>query len=272
MTPADVATPRPAMPAAIAAPVPAPGQSLPPIVELVYSAFWGSRGFIVGTVGYRFEHDGQRYSIETVGTAYGLIALLFPGQLRVESRGALTAAGLVPEELRVARGRADREEVARFDRSAGMLTLHDKPPLPMDAPTYDMLTFWLQFYFAPPAGDEVSFRVATTRQVREYRLRRAGTESVATPLGTVDTEVWERVIDDRKDPGAKIWLAPLWHYLPVKVRLSGRRGSVEQLLIGVRTGLDVPESVSSRERLTLPLDAEGRDVQEPVPAEQRHTP
>ncbi len=263
----------PAIPdATVPAPPPAPEASvLPSVVDLLYSAFWGTHGVVIGTVAYRFEHGDGRYRIETVGEGRGLIALLYPGQLKVASRGRLTGSGLLPDEFSVERGSRARHEVARFDRATGTLVLHDKDPQPLPPRTFDLLTFWLQFYFEPPAGEEVAFRVATTRSLREFRLRKSGEELLLTPLGEVHTHVWRRV-GDAGDQDAVIWLAPQWHFLPVKVRLSNRRGTVEQMLLGVRAGLEIPESMQSTRRLELPLDEEGNWVQEDKFSERALTP
>jgi hypothetical protein len=51
---------------------------------------------------------------------------------------------------------------------------------------------------------------------REYRYRREGTESLATPLGQVDT-----VIYSSQHPGSprvtRFWCAPAMGYLPMRV-------------------------------------------------------
>lgn len=258
---------------AASAPAGDPAPTLPPVVDLMYSAFYGP-GLLVGTVGYRFERDGKDYRIETLGRGAGLVALLYPGVLKVTSRGEITTSGLLPDELVIERSGSGRRESTRFDRPGGLLVLHQKAPQPLDSPTYDLLTFWLRFYFAPPAGDEVEFRVATTRSLREFKLRRSGEEVVVTALGEVPTNVWRRV---RRDDGedrldVTLWLAPQWHQLPVKVRLAGARGSVEQVLLGVRAGLDVPEAMRETRRLELPLDQNGEFVQEDRFTERAHTP
>src|SRR6185437_8591103 len=58
-----------------ATPSPGGAVSLPPRVDLAYRVFLGTRGFMIGDATYRFEHDGNRYRISTVGEARGLAAL-----------------------------------------------------------------------------------------------------------------------------------------------------------------------------------------------------
>ncbi len=87
--------------------------------------FFGTQGFLIGEATYRFEHEGNRYRIATVGEARGLAALVLRGQGKVESRGLITPEGLLPQEFTVERGSSDRRESARFDWEAGIVTLHD---------------------------------------------------------------------------------------------------------------------------------------------------
>src|SRR6185312_6875356 len=78
------------------APSLAPPRELPPRIDLAYRAFLGTRGFLIGDAVYRLEHSGSQYRISTVGEARGLAALLFPGEARARSEGAITADGLQP--------------------------------------------------------------------------------------------------------------------------------------------------------------------------------
>ncbi|HSN34032.1 MAG TPA: hypothetical protein VLU41_15190, partial [Ideonella sp.] len=71
----------------------APPIALPPRVDLAYKVYLGKQGFMIGDATYRFEHDGDRYRIATVGQARGLAALIVHGTGIVESRGIITPAG-----------------------------------------------------------------------------------------------------------------------------------------------------------------------------------
>jgi hypothetical protein len=52
-----------------------PAKTLPRRVDLVYKAFLGTEGFLIGEAVYRFEHTGQEYHIMTIGEAKGLAAI-----------------------------------------------------------------------------------------------------------------------------------------------------------------------------------------------------
>jgi hypothetical protein len=211
-----------------------PDQVLPPRVDLVYKAFLGTQGFLIGEAVYRFEHGDGQYRIATVGEAHGFAALLLRGQGRMESRGTITAQGLQPLELNVERGSRDKRETALFDWETGIVTLHEAKTESLELPTFDPLTIMWQFYFSPPVTDRFGFAVATTRRVARYEFRREANERIAWPAGEIDTERWHRRSEDGKTE-AIVWLAPSLNYLPVKLRVSNTtRGTAEALLDSIR--------------------------------------
>jgi hypothetical protein len=46
-----------------------PAKTLPRRVDLVYKAFLGTQGFLIGEAVYRFEHTGHEYHIMPIGEA-----------------------------------------------------------------------------------------------------------------------------------------------------------------------------------------------------------
>jgi hypothetical protein len=224
-----------AAPAAPPAPVAPPAKVLPPRLDLAYKVFMGTQGFLVGDATYRFEHEGDTYRISTVAQARGLAALIVHGRGKVESRGRITPAGLVPGSFEVERGRPDRREIATFDWNSKVVTLHEQKTAPLDELTFDPLTVLWQSYFTPPTGDRYSFSVATTRRIYHYDVTREGEERIAWPHGEVDTVRWHRKSEDSKTE-AWFWLAPSLHYIPVKIRVTQTaRGTVEVMLDAIRT-------------------------------------
>ena len=211
-----------------------PPVQLPPRVDLAYTVFLGTQGFMIGEATYRFEHTGNQYRIATVGQARGLAALLIRGQGKLESHGLITPTGLQPQEFAIERGSRERREVAVFDWESGVVTLHDQNAVALELPTYDPLALMWQAYFSPPTSDEQSFNIATTRRVMRYTVTREGTERITWAQGEIDTERWHRRSDDGKTDGYA-WLAPTLHYVPVKMRIvATNRGTLEALLDSIR--------------------------------------
>ncbi len=211
-----------------------PPKTLPRRVDLVYKAFLGTHGFVIGEAVYRFEHAANEYRITTIGEAKGLAALFIRGQGKVESHGLITAAGLQPHELAVERGSKERRETAVFDWEIGMITLHDQRAEVLDLPTFDPLSLMWQAYFTPPVDDTQTLAVATTRRVGRYTLTREGQDMITWPQGEIATERWHRRSEDGKTD-AYIWLAPTLRYIPVKMRVTAtNRGTIEALLDSIR--------------------------------------
>jgi len=213
---------------------PPPAVTLPPRVDLAYKVFLGTQGLQIGDATYRFEHDGDRYRIATVGQARGLAALIVRGTGKVESNGRITPDGLRPYEFAVERGSADKREVAFFDWDAGNVVLHDGERAHLEPPTYDPLTILWQPYFAPPGTADQTFGIATTRKVGRYTLKLQAEETIAWRRGDIATQRWHQRSDDGKTE-AWFWLAPSMHYIPVKMRVTRTsRGTLEVLLDSIR--------------------------------------
>ena len=233
---------QPAVPVEVAAaPTPVPPEpsekTLPPRVDLVYKGFLGTQGFMIGDATYRFEHSGNQYRISSVGELRGLAALFYPGQGHVESRGSITAAGLQPYAFTFERTRPERREIAVFDWEAGIVTLNDLKVAALDIPTFDWLAIMWQYYFSPPSGREVAFSVATTRRVARYTITREDDERIEWGQGEIDTVRWHRTGEDGRGDGY-VWLAPSLHFIPVKIRYTGARGTFEARLESIRTDAD----------------------------------
>ena len=234
---ADAASDAPPAVANAAAPTeapPPPAVTLPPRVDLAYKVFLGTQGFQIGDATYRFEHDGDRYRIATVGQARGLAALIVRGTGKVESHGRITPDGLRPYEFAIERGSADKREVAFFDWDAGNVALHDGERAHLEPPTYDPLTILWQPYFAPPGTADQTFGIATTRKVGRYTLKMQEEETIAWRRGDIVTQRWHQRSDDGKTE-AWFWLAPSMHYIPIKMRVTRTsRGTLEVLLDSIR--------------------------------------
>ena len=211
-----------------------PPKTLPRRVDLVYKAFLGTQGFLIGEATYRFEHAGNEYQITTVGEAKGLAAIFLRGQGKLESHGFITATGLQPHEFAVERGSKDRRETAVFDWETGIVTLFEQKIEALEASTFDPLTLMWQAYFSPPTADTQDISIATTRRVAHYTLTREGEEKLAWHGGEIVTERWHRKSDDGKTD-ATIWLSPALRYVPVKMRMTSTRlGTLEALLDSIR--------------------------------------
>jgi hypothetical protein len=202
-----------------------PAKTLPRRVDLVYKAFLGTQGFLIGEAVYRFEHTGDEYHIMTIGEAKGLAAVFLRGQGKLESRGLITATGLRPSEFAVERGSGERRETAVFDWEIGMVTLHDQKTESLELSTFDPLSLMWQAYFTPPVDDVQDVSVATTRRVGRYVLTREAEETITWAQGEIVTERWRRKSEDG-NTDTTVWLAPSLRYIPVKMRVKTNYRSI----------------------------------------------
>jgi hypothetical protein len=90
-----------------------------------------------------------------------------------------------------------------------------------------------QYYFTPPDARRVAFSLATTRRVTRDTVTHEDDETLRWGEGTIATERWHRVSDDGNND-SYVWLAPSLRYLPVKMRLANKRGTVDILLDAIR--------------------------------------
>jgi len=205
-----------------------PGLMLPPRIDLVYTVLYGAIGLHVGQSSYRFEHRDGRYSIQTVGEAEGLLALLYRGKLRATSQGRITLEGLQPEEVAIERGIPVKREAAVLDWQALRVTFRDGTTETLPPGTLDLLSFFLQFYFVPPAQTLVEMPIVTPRRLARYRFERKGVERVNIEMGDFDAELWSRTAMDNSEAEALVWLAPTIGNVPIKIRVKDpQRGTGE---------------------------------------------
>ena len=236
--PVAQAAPEPAPPAP--APPEPPARMPPKKIELGYTAFFGEQKFEVGPIALKFEHDNGRYKLRIVGRGKGIAALLYPGTFTGESEGRITADGLRPDKFTEERGNPDKRRETIFDHEKGLLRIPEKDPIPFEGSAQDPLTWIVQFYFAMPKGDTVTFSVGSSRRMDVYTLVREGDEEIDVPTGDADpltglratkkvmTQVWKgsrKPDPDGKPQGsAQFWLAPEWHYVPFRLKVVSPQG------------------------------------------------
>jgi hypothetical protein len=81
----------------------------------------------------------------------------------------------------------------------------------------------MQFYYKPPSGR----RIGDTRNrargyVDTYTFKRRDDEAIEVPMGIVTAQMWRADYEDG-NPRIEIWMSPEYHYLPMRVRIHGRK-------------------------------------------------
>lgn len=215
------------------------GNAAPPVsVKAVYDVF--RDGLRVAVVQETFEKNGSNYHIVSESNPAGLLALFVRTRVKVQSSGAVTPAGLRPEQFEYGRlDDASKSVSATFDWRAEQLHMtfdgrNESIALPRD--TQDRVSLMYQFMFldAKKLGN-LAFHMTNGKKIEPYRYRPAGSELIDTPLGIFDTL---RLVKQREpgDNAVEVWLAPARNHIPVKVLIVENDGSKYEQVI---TGLEI---------------------------------
>lgn len=173
------------------------------------------------------EYDDSRYSVVSLSEPQGLAAL-FINDVRRESRGTLTPAGLRPERFEES-GRKGGARVAQFDWPNGQLTLNSggtSETVTLPPNTFDQASLPYGFVFTTPPADSFQVHVTDGRRLTQYTYRLVGREKIKTGLGELETLHFEKVRDADDKRGFEFWLAVEHQYLPVRLRYSDKNRRV----------------------------------------------
>jgi hypothetical protein len=146
-------------------------------------------GIKVITISETYTRTRDRYRIESVSKAVGLLALFKPETIRTSSEGMVTAQGLRPVTFIQTRELDTQRNVrADLDWSANRITLTDrngKRTQPLNGLTQDRLSAMYQFMFEPlQDATSLSFNMTNGNKVDEYGYLITPKQSVTVPLGT----------------------------------------------------------------------------------------
>jgi hypothetical protein len=179
------------------------------------------------------------YKTSTSGLSIKLnrsLSMSESGECRLSSEGKLLVAGISEMSVFTLDGDrikpqsyvyqlsgpvSRRREVHFDDNSSVIRSLYKKTwyELPKTEDTLDRMSQQEQLRLSllnnPTPREDMDFRVADGRKIKEYRLVYAGEERLETPMGWVNTLRFERDHDDDERRSA-VWIAPDWDYLMVR--------------------------------------------------------
>ena len=195
----------------------------PEKVELSFEISFGAMKLGVGED--RLEHDGKNYQVNNDTIPKGLAAI-FIDDIRRESKGAITSAGLQPVSF-IEKGRKDGIRAAEFDWSNKKLRLiHGESNKVIELPqhTIDQASLPYAFAFAGKVPENFSLHVTDGRRLKEYRYRIVGEETIKTVLGEYKAIHIEKVRGPDDKRSFEFWVAVEHNYLPVQVRFTDKKG------------------------------------------------
>ncbi len=183
------------------------------------------------TLTWRFK-DGH-YQLDSVAQGSGIFAIA--GKYIQSSEGDITPTGLRPTLFSVERrGKKDSAAFNWTDNSVHFSGKSGERQEAAAAGTQDMLSLLFQLAFAPPLGDDLTVIVTNGRKLERYTFERAGNEIINLEGGKFNAL---KILKQRKgdEDGMEVWLAQEHHYLPVKIRVTDKKGSViEQTLTAIK--------------------------------------
>lgn len=207
----------------VAAPVFA---ATPDYIHAVYDVY--KSGIKIGTMEETFTREGDHYTLRSVTTPIGILALFKPEKVIVASTGKVTVQGLRPEKTSHRRDLDSKKNSdAEFDWTHQTLTLTHQGPrkqLPLREGTQDRLSAMYQFLFLAPDARTTDFPLTDGTKVTDYHYAITPGPLLETPAGNFHT----RYLDDQAKSGERhneIWLAAELHFLPCKMLITEADGS-----------------------------------------------
>lgn len=212
----------------------AAAEAAPQHINLVYDLY--RNGQKLGQVTDTLTRGGKQYTLVSETRASGPLAMLWPGVIRLESRGEVTRQGLRPTQFQHARSDAPHKlATARLDWKQHRIDFQYKGESwqvnGLQDGAQDQLSQLYQFMFVPSVPADYSVQVVSGRDLNDYRYARRNGGAIQTPLGALATWQYQRVTQKPDEKAVTVWIAPARNNLPVQVRVVEDGVTLEQRLV-----------------------------------------
>ncbi|MDZ4202257.1 MAG: DUF3108 domain-containing protein [Gallionella sp.] len=185
-------------------------------------------GIKIGVIEESYRRDKDHYTLASITTPVGLLAMFKPEKVFIDSSGTLGKQGLQPALFSHRRERDSvKDSKAEFDRAAGQLALihhGQREIVSFPEGTQDRLSAMYQFMFlSPRAGGTLEFPMTNGVKLDTYHYAVARGPKVKTPAGEFDTFY----LDNQAKAGesrTEIWLSKQRHNLPCKMVITEADG------------------------------------------------
>ena len=204
-----------------------PTVAAPAMVKASYDVF--RDGLYIGVVQETFERSGVRYQLTSEINPAG-IAALFRGKEKITSSGAVTRAGLRPEQFSAERSDDPTKNLsAVFDWDAGVLHMNfdgHEQTAPLANGLQDRVSVMYQFLFlkARDVG-ELRFPMTNGKKIESYHYRLADKQQLQTPFGKLPALHLVKQHEEDGDNGVEIWLARDRHLFPLRLLIVENDGT-----------------------------------------------
>lgn len=175
-----------------------------------------------------YTRDQNRYTLSSVWTPLGLLALLKPEKIFIDSSGLIGKQGLQPLLLKHRRELDnDKNSRAEFDWHSKQLALihhGQRTVVALPDGTQDRLSVMYQFMFLPlNNATTLDFPMTNGEKLDNYHYAITHNQTTNTPAG----EFKAIYLDSQAKPGERrteIWLSTQHHNLPCKMTITEANG------------------------------------------------
>lgn len=211
-----------------------PQQAGPQQIDAVYDLY--RNGQKLGSVVEHFTRTGKRYRIASETQATGSLKLLWPGKIRLESKGEINRAGLRP--LNFIHARSDKPKktaVATLNWPKRTVAFQYKGETREESAlrdgTQDQLSQLYQFVFLPRLPADYSLDVVNGKGRHDYRYVRRDGGKIDLPAGQFAVQEFSRMLNPGDDNAVTVWVAPARQNFPVQIRVVEDGATLEQRLV-----------------------------------------
>ncbi len=211
----------------------ADSQAFPPEFTATYAASY--RGIEAGNLTFKLRPaENGRYIYETQADPSFLARLVVSRNALERSEMVIDENGVRPLEWTLDDGKAGDKDDGRLsfdwdnERVTGVAD-GQKIDLPTEPRLQDRLSIQIEVMTALLRGEEPgTIPLIDDERVKRYTYRRTGTATLDTPLGSLDTIIYESAREGSSRL-SRFWMAPTLDYLPVRAEQI-RKGKVETVM------------------------------------------
>lgn len=210
----------------------------PQRMEAVYDLY--RNGQKLGSVTDQFTRSGKTYQIVSETRATGSLKMLWPGTLRLESKGDVIRTGLRPKSFTHARSdKPQKTAQAQLDWPKRAIRFQYKGEMREEGGlrdnTQDSLSQLYQFTFLPRLPVSYSLDVVSGKGRNDYRYAQRDGGKLDVPAGQFAVREFSRITTPDDDKAITVWVAPARHNFPVQVRVVEDGVTLEQRLVQLTT-------------------------------------
>ena len=206
----------------------------PQRIEAMYDLY--RNGQKLGSVTDQFTRTGKNYQIVSETRATGTLKMLWPGTIRLESKGEVLRTGLRP--LSFIHSRSDKpQKTAQAVLDWAKRTIrfqykgeeHEETGLRDN--TQDSLSQLYQFTFLRRLPSDYSLDVVSGKNRNDYRYTQRDGGKLDVPAGQFAVREFSRIMSPDDDKAITVWVAPERNNFPVQIRVVEEGVTLEQRLV-----------------------------------------